>query len=168
MLKKCNKCLIEKDVSLFSGRSKSKDGLQNQCKSCKSNYAKNFRIKHPEKYKSYHKKKVYNREYQFMYKHGFPREEALLILKEQVSCPVCNELLDDEKGNWCIDHDHNCCKPLTSCSKCRRDILCRNCNVMLGLAKDNEQILENAVKYIRKHKEKIDGNLQRSGNERKE
>ena len=48
-----------------------------------------------------------------------------------------------------IDHDHACCpKKAMSCGKCVRGVLCRDCNIMLGVAKDNKKTLTNAVKYL--------------------
>lgn len=37
-MKKCNKCLESKDESLFSKRSRNKDGLESWCKSCTKSY----------------------------------------------------------------------------------------------------------------------------------
>lgn len=162
MLKKCVRCKLKKELSFFSARKMSKDGLQSKCKECKAAYEKELRLKNPERYKKYRRQNPNNKDYLFRYKHGFERKDALLILQQQGCCPICNEELTEEKGNWYIDHDHSCCKPLTSCEKCRRDILCRNCNIMLGLAKDNEQILASAIKYLAKHKEKKDANVRRT------
>lgn len=48
------------------------------------------------------------------------------------------------KGQWCVDHDHE--------TKMVRGILCRNCNVVLGLMKDDPAALTRAAEYLRKHK----------------
>jgi hypothetical protein len=48
-----------------------------------------------------------------------------------------------------IDHDHACCPGTEkACGKCFRGLLCGNCNRMLGLAKDDPQLLENARYYL--------------------
>jgi hypothetical protein len=36
-----------------------------------------------------------------------------------------------------------------------RGLLCHPCNVMIGLAKDNIEVLEMAIKYLKHHKETI-------------
>lgn len=50
-------------------------------------------------------------------------------------CQLCGS-----KVKLVIDHCHKSNKV--------RGILCRNCNVSLGLLKDNVQTLKNAVKYL--------------------
>jgi recombination endonuclease VII len=51
-----------------------------------------------------------------------------------------------------IDHDHKCCKPSTSCEKCRRDLLCKDCNLGLGRFVDDIAVLERAIQYLKHHK----------------
>ena len=47
-MKKCNKCLVVKDVSEFSKQSSRKDGLQDQCKVCKKKQADKWRQDNPD------------------------------------------------------------------------------------------------------------------------
>ena len=47
----------------------------------------------------------------------------------------------------CIDHNHS--------NNEVRKILCRNCNVSLGLLKEDLNILKNMYEYIVKHNNKI-------------
>lgn len=54
-----------------------------------------------------------------------------------------------------VDHDHSCC-PTTAgnrktCGKCMRDILCRQCNAILGKL-ESEGWLEMALKYLEKYR----------------
>lgn len=42
-IKKCHKCLVEKDISLFSKHSGTADKLDNRCKECVA------KVKNPEK-----------------------------------------------------------------------------------------------------------------------
>ena len=53
-------------------------------------------------------------------------------------CEICGKKLD--RFNLCIDHNHKTGEV--------RGILCREHNLMLGYAKDKEQILLNAIKYL--------------------
>ena len=55
-MKKCNKCLIEKDISLFSRNIKNNDGLSNQCKECKKKASKIYRDNNKEKIRERNKK----------------------------------------------------------------------------------------------------------------
>jgi hypothetical protein len=52
-----------------------------------------------------------------------------------------------------VDHNHNCCPPLKSCDKCRRGLLCKDCNLGLGRFKDNIEALERAIQYLRSYSE---------------
>lgn len=52
-----------------------------------------------------------------------------------------------------IDHDHSCCPEVgKSCGKCVRDLLCSNCNTILGLCKDSPDILRDLATYVEKWK----------------
>ncbi len=57
--KVCNKCNIEKDVSLFGKSSREKDGFKNKCLEC----YRIFRIENREKIKNY-KKKYYKKNHE--------------------------------------------------------------------------------------------------------
>lgn len=46
-----------------------------------------------------------------------------------------------------VDHDHDCC-PIRACRKCIRGLLCRNCNLAIGLLGDNPDLLRKAAYYI--------------------
>jgi len=45
-MKTCTKCKVQKDLSLFSTRTRSKDGLQAKCKACDAEYIKENREAH--------------------------------------------------------------------------------------------------------------------------
>jgi len=55
-------------------------------------------------------------------------------------CNICGNPLKDKR---CIDHNH-----ITGAV---RDIICHNCNVIIGLAKENTSTLEDIIKYIKQH-----------------
>ena len=101
-----------------------------------------------DKHKNTKEYTKYNMDYMFRYKHKFERDSALIILREQGGCCICKKELPEDGGYWYQDHDHNCCVKNTSCEKCRRGILCRDCNLMLGFAKDNIEVLKEAAKYL--------------------
>lgn len=60
-------------------------------------------------------------------------------------CAVC---LQEFTSTPHIDHDHRCCSPLKSCDKCRRGLLCQDCNLGIGRFKDNVVSLTNAITYL--------------------
>lgn len=61
-------------------------------------------------------------------------------------CPICQEPMNPEKRGIHLDHDHTTLEI--------RGILCRECNIMLGKARDNPYILLAAVAYLNKAKVK--------------
>jgi hypothetical protein len=69
--------------------------------------------------------------------------------KEQNNCcAICQQVFVKTPH---VDHDHRCCQSLRSCDKCRRDLLCDDCNLGLGRFKDNIEVLERAIEYLRRH-----------------
>ena len=57
-------------------------------------------------------------------------------IKQEFKCAICNEQTD-----LAVDHCHNSMKI--------RGLLCNNCNNGLGRFKDNIELLENAIKYLK-------------------
>ena len=69
------------------------------------------------------------------------------------SCDICGLSEDEATGNWknssngkkkkafCLDHDHTTRK--------FRGWLCHDCNRAMGQFKDNVEILDSAIKYLR-------------------
>ena len=59
-------------------------------------------------------------------------------------CALCPAVQGTHKRRMAVDHDHTCCKGQRACEKCRRGILCANCNRMLGFF---EVILRDAMVF---------------------
>ena len=57
MKKKCTKCKITKDFSLFYNQKQRKDGKQSNCKACRHATNNEYRKRNPEKYKKWNKRK---------------------------------------------------------------------------------------------------------------
>lgn len=71
-----------------------------------------------------------------------------LVKKQDDKCAIC--LSSDKKHNrknWCIDHCHN--------TKLVRGLLCVQCNVLLGNANDDVELLKKAIKYLELTKEQV-------------
>jgi hypothetical protein len=64
-----------------------------------------------------------------------------MLKNSEGRCAVCRRAYEKPF----VDHDHE--------TKKVRDILCRFCNTGLGMFGDNIEIMENALAYLRKHKE---------------
>ena len=98
-----------------------------------------YRAKNPQKrretiWKSRHKMDSDVYWAQFIYQNGV--------------CAIC--LTPPKEGKFLhLDHDHLCCPSSEkTCGKCFRGLLCGSCNRLLGLAKDDPQLLENARYYL--------------------
>jgi len=84
-------------------------------------------------------------------KYGISIEEYHQILKEQnYCCKICGMEESSYRKRLSIDHDHSCCPGTKSCGNCIRGLLCSNCNMFLGNAKDNVDILRAAIEYLEK------------------
>lgn len=95
---------------------------------------KKYRESNPEKVKLKMRKQALKRKY------GMTMEDYEQMLKSQNGkCSICNE---EKQETLCVDHDHNTGKV--------RGLLCRHCNHVVGFAKDNIDILNNVINYLRK------------------
>lgn len=87
---------------------------------CRECYRKNSRVNH------------------YKYKYGVSAEQ-LVVLQKQKVCAICaspfSKLLKKH-----LDHSHKTGEI--------RKLLCRDCNLLLGHAKDSPAILESAIRYL--------------------
>lgn len=84
----------------------------------------------------------YRREY------GISLEERDQLLAAQGGvCLICKRTLDGSSKDLTpsVDHIHG--------TKIIRGLLCSNCNVLLGMAKDSTEILQSAITYLNKHQQ---------------
>lgn len=83
------------------------------------------------------------------YRHNLPDDWYDKTLEKQDGvCAICRGI--EKNGyNFSIDHEHGkCCPPTKSCIKCARGLLCGDCNLTLGLMKDNPERLRQAANYL--------------------
>lgn len=133
----CYSCKSWSPESSFAKSKSTKDGLQGQCRPCRSaNYRQNAESVRDKM-----------RQQRF----GLTREEFDSLLESQGGrCAIC---LSDDSGSsyWHTDHDHSCCDaPGESCGQCIRGILCSRCNIALGIVREDARILERMSGYIHK------------------
>lgn len=108
------------------------------------------RMESVERYKKSHKGLQNRRRGALSSKYKITEQRYFEILEKQIGlCAICGSDSPGRRGskNFAVDHDHT--------TKGVRGLLCHPCNVMLGLAKDNIEILETAIKYLKDHKERI-------------
>ena len=158
---KCTKCDIELNDENYTYKSSKKNGRK-ICDSCLREKSKKYRIMNPEKSKQYyvenrekilvHTKEYYakNREgrkdYYLRKDFGIGLDDLKKMLEEQdYKCKICKKeikiVFDRKRKHMAVvDHDHATGKI--------RGILCHNCNLVLGNAGDNPQLLLNAAEYL--------------------
>lgn len=122
--KNCGKEFSELDTRIRKGSGKF----------CSNNCYQEYRRKNKKD------PKYLNRLYQKKNKYNLLREEYnRLFIIQSNKCAICGESFDKVKA--CVDHDHITGKV--------RGLLCHRCNLMLGLARDNVELLQNAVNYLK-------------------
>ena len=126
----CSKCGEVKQLDQFTKR-------QTQCKQCIAEYNA-----------QYHKKNaIARRDYKLQAKYGISHDEYLQMLERQEGCCAICQTSASEEHNQLLVVDH--CHTTGNV----RELLCRNCNLSLGNAKDNINILRSMIQYLQRHSE---------------
>lgn len=72
----------------------------------------------------------------------------LLLNKQGGGCAICGGQ-DQHKGrSLSVDHDHSCCPTDKTCGNCTRGLLCGTCNRVIGLLKDDINLLQRMINYL--------------------
>lgn len=122
-MKKCSKCKVNKAKDFFNKNISTSDRLQSECREC-------------TKLAGRRKCPIQDRKHKLKYKYGITLEEYDEMFKDQgKGCKIC---LNEVK--LYIDHCHVTSKV--------RGLLCQNCNLVLGHAKDSVTTLIKAKEYI--------------------
>ena len=145
MTRRCSKCKQEKSIKDFY------NSQPNWCKSCCAKYSKLRWEKHKKKIKA--KNKDYYKKYKEKWKNYRLKKRYNitvadyneLLCQQKGCCAICGQK-ETSKNKWglcqlAVDHDHNTGKV--------RGLLCTKCNLILGLAKDNIDILFKAINYLK-------------------
>jgi hypothetical protein len=120
--KSCALCYEKKPFSEFLKNVRYKDGYYKHCKKC-----------HYE---------VYGRDSHYRRTYGVTQHEYnLMVAKQESKCKVCEvEAGDGHMSRLVVDHCHK--------SNEMRGLICQNCNMALGNAKDNSEILRKLADYL--------------------
>ena len=131
-MKVCTDCRLEKSLSEFS-IVKRKNNITHYgsthyksiCKPCSVKRVANYRLTHPRNSRREHIKGRFNLDW----------DEYLAMISDAV-CEICGH----EMGVPCIDHDKD--------TGLIRGILCKQCNMAIGLLMHDSGVMRNAANYI--------------------
>jgi Recombination endonuclease VII len=148
----CYRCGERKPTSEFAANSHTycrpcNRGVQTEWR--KSNPAKCSEIKRRSVARAAAKDPDYYRKSTLRKFHLSLEQFDLLLQSQGGRCAICPT--DDPGGRhgmWHVDHDRTCCPKTASCGRCVRGLLCQNCNLMLGHARDDIARLSAAVAYL--------------------
>lgn len=139
----CTKCKKKKFLSKFYKNKNKKDGLASWCKDCMCVYSKlpknlkkrkKWWSRRPEKITEYNLKRLY----------GITIEYWDQMFQEQHGCcAICGKHQSELKKRFDTDHSHKSGKV--------RQLLCHQCNSIIGYSKESIEILESVIDYLRKH-----------------
>lgn len=118
----CSYCEYWLDYNCFGKRKDRNNAPQSKCNRCKT----------------YEKYNLTAREYDEILK------------KQNYECACCG--ISSEEKNLHVDHDHACCKTGKSCGKCVRDLLCNDCNAVIGHLKESVKAAKKVLAYLEKMK----------------
>lgn len=105
-----------------------------------------FREKVKQKVREYNRKNPDKKLSQHLSEFGLTIDDYNnMMSKQNNTCAICHEKGDMTKKyrQLSVDHDHTTGKV--------RGLLCSNCNFLLGHARDNIDILNNAINYLKEN-----------------
>jgi hypothetical protein len=137
----CNRCKTKKRVCEFGRDKDTPIGYARKCRECNRNYQANRRKQRPEHCAKQHRAAVLK-----MYGCDLYTYQTLLE-KQDHKCAICRQpetnVRKGKTQSLSIDHDHD--------SKKIRGLLCANCNVAIGMLRDDITILESAIDYLKSY-----------------
>ena len=127
---KCARCEQTKTRKDFSMDRSKKTGVCSYCKICSAEKAS----------KKYYDTKQ-NPEIQLLQNFGITMDQKQKLLEFQGSvCAVCGADTPQSRQPWSLDHCH--------ATREIRGVLCHFCNIGLGVARDNKQVLLAMIEYL--------------------
>jgi hypothetical protein len=154
----CKPCNIQQRMDKYEFKKEKliKNEKEKQCRSCKVMYPiesfKKRRSGYRESYCLSCIKTMGTTRNISLY--GISSDQYYDMFNEQNGvCKICKKP-ETTKERMCIDHNHSCCpsvknKRTRSCGKCIRGLICFRCNVVLGMVKDDEKLLNEMIRYIK-------------------
>jgi hypothetical protein len=138
----CGSCKVRKSPEDFSKSSYTASGYYASCKICKRKSANAWLDRNREKSNARHRK--HHRKNHLKQNYNLTIDDFnRLVQNQKGACAIClNKFAENKSGKPHVDHDHN--------TGIVRGILCGYCNSALGMFRDNEEVLRNAINYLLK------------------
>ena len=129
--KVCNTCKQDLPRANFY---EGKEGITPNCKKCFKAWAKASNKANKNKYTAFQRKKRYG---------VTPEQYDALFAAQGGVCAGCKKLPTENKA-LSLDHNHETGQV--------RGLLCHNCNIALGLLKDNVSLLQTLIDYLNRYR----------------
>ena len=121
-MKTCSGCKIEKPFDHFNKSGNKRQFMHGYCKPCQADYDRGYRL--PKRF-------------------GLSMSEYNeLFIKQEGKCAICNVHQSEFIKALAVDHNHRTNKV--------RGLLCFACNSAIGKLKESDEIINNALEYLRK------------------
>jgi hypothetical protein len=162
-VKVCSKCKTEKEIELFNRDRSKASGYRSWCKVCdninnKIQYEKDPQARRDSRKEYYYanregeiqrrtefrKKNVdMHRGHKYMQLYGITLEQYEdMRCAQNYKCAICGlDEVDNKNKKLFVDHCHD--------TQTVRGLLCHWCNAALGSFKDNTDVLEKAITYLK-------------------
>lgn len=154
-MKRCSKCRIVKPLLEFRKQKSKLMGVHSYCKTCHTEYNRQYRKRNRQHIRDYdrqyhnHNKywqqpevKERKRNEVLKRKFGITTEQySQYLIKQNDSCAICGKESSESKRRLAVDHNHKTGKI--------RGLLCKDCNIALGLFKDDIKLLEKSISYLK-------------------
>lgn len=144
----CKSCGLKKPFCEFSKQKNGKFGLKTNCNICHRKLNKDYYLANKEKVSErnsvWQKNDINKEAIRFYYvkrTYGIDKDKWLEMLALQENCCAICDTFSEKIKFFSTDHDHVTGKV--------RGLLCKNCNTLLGHAKDDVEILKKAIIYLK-------------------
>lgn len=146
--KECSTCRVEKPIEEFPFKNKARGWRRGRCFPCQAAYWREWRDregnaeKHRAAVKRWRSANADTRraEGRRRYYGLSPEDVAVMLARQNRECAICTVEIHDGRDGFCVDHDHATGRI--------RGLLCRKCNVMLGMVDDRPEVLASAIRYL--------------------
>ena len=145
-MKQCRKCKEVKPLTDFHKNKSRKDGCNSQCKQCVRNYQTENKSRFKQHYQDNKPRFALRaRRNHLRREYGISLDDYQNLLKNQNGvCKICKRHENKNlQGGLSVDHCHKTGKV--------RGLLCRECNAGLGKFKDDIEIMQTAIEYLKQN-----------------